>query len=290
MSDRIDSHNHFWRYRADEYGWIGDGMNMLRGDFLPSDLLLNLHAAGIDGTIAVQARQTMQETEWLLQLSAAHDFVRGVVGWVPLSDPGVKGVLERVCEHRQLKGVRHVVQDEPDDEFMLRANFNNGIQQLQSFGLVYDILIFERHLPQTLQFVDRHPGQIFVIDHLAKPRIRSNELSPWRERIVELARRDNVYCKISGMVTEASWTEWKPEDLKPYFDTVLTAFGPRRLMFGSDWPVMLVASSYALWADSVRTFISHVSSAEQDWIMGGTAIQVYKLANRTYPSQVQRVT
>jgi L-fuconolactonase len=279
MSDRFDSHNHFWRYRADEYGWIGKGMDIIRRDFLPSDLLVNLRTAGIDGTIAVQARQTMEETEWLLQLSHAHDFIRGVVGWVPLTEPTLNAVLERLCEHRELKGVRHVVHDEPDDDFILRANFNQGIQQLQGFGLVYDVLIFERHLPQTIQFVDRHPGQIFVVDHIAKPRIQTKELSPWRERIVELARRDNVYCKISGMVTEASWTDWKPEDLKPYFDTVLAAFGARRLMFGSDWPVLLVASSYASWADSVRKFMSPLSSAEQDRIMGGTAFEVYKLGD-----------
>jgi L-fuconolactonase len=279
MIDRIDAHNHFWRYRADEYGWIGEAMAIIRRDFLPSDLLVNLRAAGINGTIAVQARQTVEETEWLLQLSDTHDFIRGVIGWVPLSEPDVKAVLERLCEHQRLKGVRHVIHDEPDDEFILGANFNKGIQQLQSFGLIYEVLIFERHLPQTIQFIDRHPSQIFVVDHIAKPKIRTRELSPWRERIVELARRDNVCCKISGMVTEASWTEWKPDDLKPYFDTVLGAFGVRRLMFGSDWPVLLVASSYTLWADSVRSFISHLSSAEQDRIMGGTAIEVYKLGD-----------
>jgi L-fuconolactonase len=162
---------------------------------------------------------------------------------------------------------------------MLRADFNKGIQQLQRFGLVYDVLIFERHLPRTIQFIDRHPSQIFVVDHVAKPRIRAKDLSPWREHIVELARRENVYCKISGMVTEASWTEWKPDDLKPYFDIVLAAFGAKRLMFGSDWPVLLLASSYTLWADLVRGFISHLFAEEQDRIMGGTATEVYKLAD-----------
>jgi L-fuconolactonase len=279
MTDRIDSHNHFWRYRAEEYGWIGESMGIIRRDFLPSDLLVNLRTAGIDGTIAVQARQTVEETEWLLQLSDTHDFIRGVVGWVPLTEPTLKAVLERLCEYRRLKGVRHVIHDEPDDDFILGANFNKGIQQLQSFGLIYDVLIFERHLPQTIQFIDGHPGQIFVVDHIAKPKIRTKELSPWRERIVELAQRENVYCKISGMVTEASWTEWKPDDLKPYFDIVLAAFGARRLMFGSDWPVLLLASSYTLWADSVRSFVSDLSSAEQDRIMGGTAIDVYNLSD-----------
>lgn len=254
-------------------------MAIIRRDFLPSDLLVNLRAAGINGTIAVQARQTVEETEWLLQLSDTHESIRGVVGWVPLSEPNLNAVLEQVCEHQRLKGVRHVIHDEPDDEFILGANFNKGIQQLQSFGLIYEVLIFERHLPQTIQFIDRHPAQIFVVDHIAKPKIRTKEFSPWRECIVELARRDNVYCKISGMVTEASWTEWKLDDLKPYFDTVLAAFGARRLMFGSDWPVLLVASSYTLWADSVRSFISHLSPAEQDRIMGGTAIEVYKLSD-----------
>jgi L-fuconolactonase len=277
MPDRIDSHNHFWRYRADEYAWIGDDMHVIRRDFSPSDLLVNLRAAGIDGTIAVQARQTVEETERMFKLSYKYEFIRVVVVWVHLSETMLKSVLERVCQHGRLKGVRHVIHDEPDHEFILRPNFNRGIQQLQSFGLVYDVLIFERHLPQAIQFIDRHPGQIFVIDHVAKPRIRIEELSPWRERIVELARRDNVYCKISGMVTEAAWTEWKPEDLKPYFDVVLAAFGARRLMFGSDWPVLLVASSYDLWAETVLKFISHLSSAEQDRIMGGTATEVYRL-------------
>jgi L-fuconolactonase len=279
MSARIDSHNHFWRYRADQYGWIAEGMEIIRRDFLPSDLLVNLRAAGIDGTVAVQARQTVEETEWLLHLSDTHDFIRGVVGWAPLTEPALEAVLARLCDYRKLKGVRHVIHDEPDDEFMLRADFNKGIQQLRRFGLVYDVLIFEPHLPQTIQFIDRHPGQIFVVDHVAKPRIGAKELSPWREHIVELARRENIYCKISGMVTEASWAEWKPDDLKPYFDIVLAAFGAKRLMFGSDWPVLLIASSYMLWADSVRRFISHLSSAEQDRIMGGTAIEVYNLAD-----------
>lgn len=254
-------------------------MDILRRDFLPSELLVHVREAGIDGTIAVQARQTVEETEWLLQLSDRHDFIRGVVGWVPLGEPHVKTVLERLCEHRGLKGVRHVIHDEPDDDFILGANFNKGIQQLQSFGLVYDVLIFERHLRQTIQFIDLHPGQIFVIDHLAKPKIRTKEVSPWREHIVELARRENAYCKLSGMVTEASWTEWKSDDLEPYFDVVLEAFGARRLMFGSDWPVLLLASSYPSWAGVVRRFISHLSSGEQDRIMGGTAIEVYKLGH-----------
>jgi L-fuconolactonase len=176
MTERIDSHNHFWRYGVPEYGWIGEGMDILRRDFLPSDLLVNLRAAGIDSTIAVQARQTIAETEWLLELSDTHDFIRGVVGWVPLTNPTLTAVLERVCDHRQLKGVRHVIHDEPDNHFILRADFNNGTQQLQKFGLVYDLLIFERHLRQTIEFVDRHPGQIFVVDHIAKPRIRTKEL------------------------------------------------------------------------------------------------------------------
>jgi L-fuconolactonase len=234
MSARIDSHNHFWRYRADEYGWITEGMEIIRRDFLPSDLLVNLRAAGIDGSIAVQARQTMEETEWLLQLSKEYHFIRGAVGWVPLSEPSVTKLLEHLCVHPQLKGVRHIIRDEPDENFILRPDFNKGIQQLRSFGLVYDVLIFERHLPQTIQFIDRHPGQIFVLDHIAKPRIRAKELSPWSEHMVELARRENVYCKISGIVIEASWTEWKPDDLKPYFDIVLSAFGAKRLMSASD--------------------------------------------------------
>jgi len=236
-----------------------------------------MRESGVDGTVAVQARQMSEETEWLLDLAARNAFIRGVVGWVPLADPDAGEYLERFAQNPKLKAVRHVLHDEPDDSYMLRDDFNRGISLLRSFGLTYDILIFERHLPQTLEFVDGHPGQVFVVDHIAKPRIKARLLSPWRERIQELARRENVYCKVSGMATEADWDAWTSDDLRPYFDIVLSAFGPKRLMFGSDWPVLTLAGGYKTWMDTFRSFIAELSADEQESMRRGAAIAAYRL-------------
>ncbi|MEO7143032.1 MAG: amidohydrolase family protein, partial [Bryobacteraceae bacterium] len=198
---KIDTHQHFWKYNAEEYPWISANMCKLRRDFLPSNLADELRAAGIDAAVSVQARQTLEETAWLLELADQHEFLAGVVGWAPLIEAGVEAAIERFASHPKLKGVRHVLQDEPDGDYMLRADFNQGIARLRAHALVYDILIFERHLPQTIQFVDRHPHQIFLLDHIAKPRIKDGSLSPWRSRMMELAKRENVWCKLSGMVT-----------------------------------------------------------------------------------------
>jgi len=257
---------------------MNESMRVLRRDFLPQDLKPELTAAGIDGVVSVHARDTVEETSWLLNLAHQHEFIKGVVGWVPLVSRELASVLETVVSNPKLKAVRHVLQWEADDNYMLRADFNTGIDTLRAFDLTYDILIYERHLPQTIEFVDRHPNQVFVLDHLAKPRIRDRVLSPWRENIIELAKRENVYCKVSGMVTEADYRSWREEDLQPYFDTVLEAFGPRRLMFGSDWPVCLVACSYGRWAEIVLRNIQSYSSQEKERILGGTAQEAYKLA------------
>ena len=273
----IDAHHHFWTYSAEEYGWIGDSMNVIRRSFLPADLEREIGATRVDGVVSVQARQTIEETRWLLELASRHGFIRGVVGWVPLVDPRVAATIEKFAPNPKLRAMRHVLQDEKDDRYMLRDDFNNGIRALHHFGLVYDILIFERHLPHAIEFVDRHPGQRFVLDHIAKPRIRERVISPWRDNIRELARRPHVYCKISGMATEAAWSRWTEADLKPYIDTVLEAFTPRRLMFGSDWPVCLVATGYRRWLDSVTKAIAKLSDAERARIMGGTAIEAYSL-------------
>ncbi len=248
---RIDSHHHFWRYSKDEYPWINESMQAIRRDFLPPDLAEEIQRVNVHGVVAVQARQSLDETEALLGMAGENDFIRGVVGWAPLTQPGLPDVLGPLAAHPKLKAVRHVIQDEPDPDYILRGDFNRGIATLPQFGLIYDILIYERHLPQTIQFVDWHPDQVFVLDHIAKPRIKDRLISPWRENIRELAKRPNVYCKISGMVTEADWRHWTEKDLEPYVDTVLEAFGPRRLMFGSDWPVCLIASSYSRWFEFV---------------------------------------
>lgn len=274
---RIDTHHHFWKYSAEEYPWIGEGMKVIARDFLPADLAATIREAGIDAVVSVQARQSIEETQWLLGMASQHRFIAGVAGWVPLTDADVEQSLDRFGGHPKLKSIRHVLQDEPDDNYMLRSDFNAGIAKLHRRGLVYDILIFERHLPQTIEFVDRHPNQVFVLNHIAKPRIKDKIVSPWRERIAELAKRENVWCKISGMVTEADWRHWTEEDLAPYFDAVLEAFSPARLMFGSDWPVMLLASDYTRWHKTVANAIAKLSANEQAMIFGGTAAQVYRL-------------
>jgi L-fuconolactonase len=273
----IDAHHHFWNYSPQEYGWISDEMKVLRRDFGPDDLRREAAAAGVDGVVSVQARQTVEETRWLLELAGANDFIRGVVGWVPLVSPEVARDLERFASHPKLKGVRHVLQDEPDDDYALRDDFNRGIGELKRFNLRYDILIYERQLPQAIRLVDRHPEQVFVLDHVAKPRIKAGAISPWRENIKELARRGNVFCKVSGMATEADWQQWTPAQLRPYFDAALEAFGPRRLMFGSDWPVCLLACDYARWVTTVRDFAAELSDAERARLFGGTATEAYGL-------------
>ena len=274
---RIDAHHHFWQFNTDEYGWMGDEMDAIRRDFLPPDLEREIGEAGVDGAVSVQARQKLEETDWLLSMAEKHDFLRGVVGWVPLVESSVVGVLEKLASRPKLRAVRHVLHDEPDDDYMLRDDFNRGIASLHHFGLVYDVLIFEKHLPQTIEFVDRHPNQVFVVDHIAKPKIKDAVVSPWRERIVELGKRENVFCKISGMVTEADWKGWAEDELQPYMETVLEAFGPRRLMFGSDWPVCLVACPYKRWFEIVSRFTSRLSADEQAAILGETAVAAYSL-------------
>jgi L-fuconolactonase len=272
----IDAHHHFWKYDPAEYGWVDDAMAVIRRDFLPADLERAIGDGGVDGVISVQARQTVEETQWLLDLTGRHDFIRGVVGWAPLASPTVERDLGRFASHPKLKGVRHVLQAEADG-YMLGREFNEGIAKLRRHGLVYDILITESQLPAAIELVDRHPSQTFVLDHVAKPRIRKNILSPWRENIRDLARRANVFCKISGMVTEADYHAWTPAQLRPYVDTVLECFGPKRLMFGSDWPVCLVACGYRRWVDLVKEFIATLSPGERACILGETAQRAYRL-------------
>jgi L-fuconolactonase len=274
---KIDVHQHFWKYDPIDYRWIDDTMSTIRRDFFPDDLQREIAAAEVGGVISVQARQSVQETRWLLALATQHQFIRGVVGWAPLTDPNVQEVLVELAADPKLLGLRHVLQDEPDSSYILRDDFNRGICELKPLGLVYDILIFERHLPQTIQFVDKHPDQIFVVDHLAKPRVKDGQISPWRENILELARRPNVYCKISGLVTEADWSRWTVDDFRPYFQTALSAFEPRRLMFGSDWPVCLLAASYRRWVSIVERVVSGLSVSEQERIWSGTAVEAYGL-------------
>jgi len=287
MSERIDAHHHLWRFSKSEYPWIRDEMKVLAMDFLPAELEEEAARCKIDGTVAVQARQCLEETWWLLELAENSRLIRGVVGWAPIADPELPQVLVRLRRKAKLKGLRHIVQDEADDEFILREDFNRGIAELQGSGLVYDILIYERHLPAAIAFVDRHPNQVFVLDHIGKPRIAQRQLEPWRSNIRELARRENVYCKLSGMVTEADWKNWQPADLRPYVDTVLDAFGPARVMVGSDWPVCLLASSYERWCFTLGEFLSSLSAHERELIYGKVATSVYRLAAATQRAGAQ---
>lgn len=276
---KIDAHQHFWIYNPSEYGWIDDRMKILRRDHLPADLLPELEQAGFSGTIAVQARQSIEETRWLLELAAVNDFIKGVVGWADLCDQErLKKQLDEFCAKRKFAGVRHVVQDEPDDNFMLRDDFLKGISFLKEYNLTYDLLLFPKHLPVAEKLVSMFPEQKFVLDHIAKPPIRDQILSPWKDDIMKLAKHGNVWCKLSGMVTEAGWNNSDPEIFNPYLDIVFEAFGPERLMTGSDWPVCRVASGYSHVMEIVENYISDLSPHEQAGIAGLNCISFYGIS------------
>lgn len=277
---RIDSHHHFWNYDHQQYGWINDGMKQLKRDFTPSDLQPLCDAAGIAGVVSVQARQSLAETDWLIEIAERHQLVRGVVGWVPLAEKNIEQHLEQVSRSSWLKGVRHVVQDEPDDAFILGADFNRGVKQLSRFGLIYDILIFSKHLPNAIKFVDMHPEQPFVLDHIAKPTIRLTQFDhDWEKNLRELAKRPHVACKFSGVVTEVRDDTWSADVIRPYWDVALDAFGPDRLMYGSDWPVCLLRSSYDRWVSSVAGFAGRLSASEQARFWGLNAQRTYGLSS-----------
>jgi len=273
---KIDSHHHFWTFTEADYGWIEPAWTELRRDFAPADLEREIRRAGIDGVVSVEAHMSVDETRRLLAHAGRHEFIRGVVGWAPLVDPRVGAVLDEFSAQPKLRAIRHVLQCEPDGH-MLRDDFNRGITELTRRGLVFDICVFERHLPQVIAFVDRHPDQVFVLDHIAKPRVRDGAMEPWRKNIRELAKRPHVACKASGMVTEADPKRWDEAQLWPYFDTVVEAFGAKRLMFGTDWPVCLLGAGYRQWVETVVTWLDVLPQADQDEILGGTAMRVYGL-------------
>jgi L-fuconolactonase len=274
---KIDAHQHFWHYTPEEHSWIGPDMAILTKDHLPADLAPWLETAGIEGTVAVQARQTLEETQWLLELADRYPSIKGVVGWVDLRSPELRQQLERFCVHPKFRGVRHVVQDEPDDRFMLREDFMRGIGMLAEFDLTYDILIFPRHLPVACELVEKFPDQRFVLDHIAKPFIKDGRVSPWDADIRRLAAYPHVVCKVSGMVTEADWFQWQPADFRPYLDTVFEAFGTRRIMFGSDWPVCTLAGTYGDVANILADYVRGFSEEERADIWGETASRFYGL-------------
>ncbi|MEM9644510.1 MAG: amidohydrolase family protein [Planctomycetota bacterium] len=275
----IDSHHHLWKYSAEEYGWISDAMSILRQDFLAQQLGEIADENHVDGFVSVQARQDVRENDALLAIASEEPRIKGIVGWVPFAESNVVESLEKYSADERIKGFRHVVQDEPDDRFLLRDDFNRGISAMRPFDLVYDILIFAKHLPATLEFVDKHPDQRFVLDHIAKPTIRGDRFDDqWETHLRSLARRENVTCKFSGVVTEVRDEAWTTAMIRRYFDVTMEAFTPKRVMFGSDWPVCLLQAEYTQWLTTVRELAGQLSGNEQDQLFGQTAVDAYRLA------------
>lgn len=273
----IDSHVHFLNYSEQDYPWIGDDMQVLQSNFEPSDLKPLLDSIQFDGAVAVQARQTLKETEWLLKLANSHDYIKGVVGWVDLCADKVDSQIESYMNEKKFKGVRHVIHDEPDDHFMLRNDFNRGLSLLKEYDLTYDILIFEKHLPQTIKLVEQHPDQLFVIDHIAKPKIKEQKMNNWYKQMKILSTYDHVYCKISGMVTEANWSNQTQDTFTPYLDIIFDLFPAERLMIGSDWPVCTVVQDYKDVMHIVMDYVKQLSKEDQKLVLGKTCANFYQL-------------
>lgn len=276
MSNRIDSHQHFWKFDPVRDSWIDDSMQKIQRDFLPEDLLPLLQENQFSGCVAVQANQSEVETNFLIDLASKNDFIKGIVGWVDLRDKNIAERLNHFSNHKKLKGFRHVVQGEADD-FMFREDFRNGISALKPFNYTYDILIFHRQLSAAISLVNDFPEQKFVIDHIAKPDIKSGDILSWKKGMEEISKYENVSCKISGMVTEANWSSWKPDDLKPYLDVIFENFSTDKLMFGSDWPVLNVASDYAEVVKTLQDYIANLSIEDQNKIWYENAVSFYNL-------------
>lgn len=273
----IDSHQHFWKYSSQRHSWIDETMPVLRKDYLPEDLESVLSEHHVDGCVAVQAEMSELETDFLLQCARDYPFIKGVVGWVDLLDKAVGARLEHYAANPLLKGIRHIVQDEPDDQFMLRPDFFNGIRQLSANGLTYDILVYPRQLPAAITLVRQFQNQQFILDHLAKPGFSEGIDTQWRENMEALAACPNVVCKISGMVTETIEFSWQKEEFYPFMDVLLEAFGTKRLLFGSDWPVCLLAGTYGEVKDIVTSYLERLNVTEKRDILGENAIKVYNL-------------
>ena len=274
---KIDSHQHFWRYDPARDSWITEAMSVLKRDFLPEQLTNDLDANGIDASIAVQADQSENETLFLLDLAQRNNRIAGVVGWIDLVSPEVDERLRFFSQFDKLRGFRHIAQAEPDDQFLVRHDFLRGVSRLREFDFTYDILVYPRQLPAAIDLLSRLPEQRFVIDHMAKPEIKTGESASWSECIRSIAANPNVYCKLSGLVTEADWHAWESEDFKFYLDVVFEAFGPERLMFGSDWPVCLLAASYRQVKRLIEDYVDRYSSKEKEKIFGSNAVRFYGL-------------
>lgn len=273
---KIDAHQHFWKYNSVRDAWIDDSMQAIRRDFLPEDLEPMLMANGFEGSVIVQSDQSPAENLFQLENSATNDFIKGIVGWVDLKSEKLKEELDTLSLHKKLKGFRHVLQAEHPD-FMLDPSFKKGILELSHYEYTYDLLLFPQHLQNAELLVRESPYQQFVIDHLAKPDIKSGAIQQWKKDIVAIAKHPNVCCKVSGMITEADWHNWKASDFTPYLDTIFEAFGSKRVMFGSDWPVCLVAGTYKRVVSLAESYVSSLSADEQGAFWGLNAINFYKL-------------
>jgi L-fuconolactonase len=275
---RIDAHQHFWNYDPVRDAWITEHMSVLKRNFLPDDLSVEMTATRIDASVAVQAGQSESETRFLLELAHQHKSIAGVVGWVDLRAENVSERLQYFSQFAKLRGFRHIVQDEPDDTFLLSESFLRGIACLQQFDYTYDILIYPRQLPAAIAMVHKFPDQRFVIDHLAKPPVKTRQLQPWAAQIRAIAVNPNVHCKLSGLVTEGDCKAWRADDFRPYLDVVFDAFGADRLLFGSDWPVCLLAATYNQVEKLIAAYLGNLGEAEKDKIFGLNAIHFYNLA------------
>lgn len=274
---RIDSHVHFLVYQPEEHVWVTDRLSSLKSSFLPTDLEPLLQSMDFEGCVAVEARQMLKENDWLLKLSQTHGIIKGIVGWVDLCSPEVATQLERYAEQTKIKGIRHVVIDEPNDNFMVQDDFQRGIAALKDFDLTYDLLIAPHHIPVAIKLVEKYPDQQFVVNHIALPNIKGKIISPWDRNITELAKFENVFCKLSGMDLMADWRNWRPTDFTPYLDVVFSAFSVDRLMVGSNWPVCMVSGDYQSILDIVLRYIQQFPPEVQQKILGENCARIYKL-------------
>ncbi|AXT60544.1 amidohydrolase [Aquimarina sp. AD10] len=275
---KIDSHQHFWQYHPVKHSWINDDMKVLQQDYLPSDLKKVYQENAIDGCVAVQADQSEIETDFLIDLANENEFIKGIVGWIDLRAENLEERLQHYSKFDIIKGFRHVVQDEPDPNFIIGDSFKKGIALLHQYNFTYDILIFPHQLRASLKLIEEFPEHKFVIDHIAKPSIKNGDIKEWETLIREIAKHRNVYCKVSGMVTEADWAHWKYDDFVPYLDVVFDAFSTKRIMYGSDWPVCLLGGDYSSIKSIIEEYIKNLSAEQQEEIMGGNAIKFYQLS------------
>jgi L-fuconolactonase len=278
---RLDAHVHFYEYDPLEHPWVSDELSALRANYSPTDLIPYMSAAGFDGCVAVEARQSVKENAYLLDLFDRYEQIKAVVGWVDLCDASVRDELDQWACRAGFAGVRHVLIDEPDDTYLLRPDFQRGVRMLTPMALLYELLIAPRHLELAAQLVAAHPDQLFVVDHVALPDVRGNVLQPWANRLVALARFQNVTCKLSGLDLMAAWQAWDPAEFVPFFDVALQAFGPDRLMIASNWPVCTVSGSYAEVMEAVQGWAKRLPARDRHAILGGTCARVYGVSDRS---------